>query len=221
MFKKQRLQKIIRTGMFLLFTTGLHSGCGDKGSESVPNGLITDLLSNPESAVITNLLPHFSWIVAGGESIQTAYQILVASDEKMLQQNKGDIWDSGKVESSQSVSVPFSGNQLKKNSAYWWKVRTWDQNGTESDYSIPQKFNTGIFSGADRKWPGESHWVELEVNDKTEFVYENRHPIRYHEIEPVSVERNKADNQFITFEKAAFGVLKLDNKRQGRQPLRD
>jgi hypothetical protein len=170
---------------------------------------MTDLLSNPESAVITNPLPHFSWFVGGTESMQTAFQILVASDEKMLQQNKGDVWDSGKVDSRQSVSVPFSGNQLNENSAYWWKVKTWDQNGIESDYSIPQKFNTGIFSGAVRKWPGESHWVELEVNGKTEYVYENRHPIRYHEIEPVSVEKNADGNQFISFEKAAFGALKL------------
>jgi hypothetical protein len=47
------------------------------------------------------------------------------------------------------------------------------------------------------------------VNGKTEYVYENRHPIRYHEIEPVSVEKNADGNQFISFEKAAFGALKL------------
>ncbi len=196
-------------GFVLLIIMGSFAFCENLKQEPAPEGLMTDLLSNPESAVITNPLPHFSWVVAGTESMQTAFQILVASDEKMLQENKGDIWDTGKVESSQSVSVPFSGNQLKENSAYWWKVRTWDQNGIESDYSVPQKFNTGIFSGAERNWPGESHWVELDVNGKTEYVYENRHPIHYHEIEPVSVERNDAGNQFITFEKAAFGALKL------------
>lgn len=207
--KKQNLQKMIIAGLFWLFATGLFTGCGDSGSESVPTGLMTDLLSSPESAVITNPRPHFSWIVAGSESMQTAFQILVASDEKMLQQNKGDIWDSGKVELSQSVSIPFSGTQLKENSAYWWKVRTWDQNRMASDYSLPQKFNTGNFSGVERKWPGESRWVELEVNGKTEYVFENRHSIRYHEIEPVAVEKNADGNQFITFKKAAFGALKL------------
>lgn len=209
MVKERRLQKMIGTGLVLLFTLGLYTGCGNTGSNPAPSGLMTDLLSYPESAVITDPQPHFSWIVAGGESMQTNYQILVASDEEMLEQSRGDIWDSRKVESGQSVSVPYSGSQLKENSAYWWKVRTWDQNATESDYSLPQKFNTGIFSGAERKWPGESHWVELEVNGKTEYVYENRHSIRYHEIEPVSVERNADGNQFITFEKAAFGALKL------------
>ncbi len=207
--KKQKLHRMIVVGLVLLFATGLLTGCENRGSESVPTGLIIDLLSNPENAVTTNSKPHYSWIVGGIESMQTAFQILVASDEKMLQQNKGDIWDSGKVESSQSVSLPFSGSQLKENSAYCWKVRTWDQNETESDYSIPQKFNTGIFSRAERKWPRESHWVELEMNGETDYVYENRHPIRYHEIKPVSVVKNIDGNQFISFEKAAFGSLKL------------
>jgi len=209
MLKKQRLQKIIRTGLVLLFILGLHTGCGNTGSKPAPSGLMTDLLLEPERAVITNSNPHFSWIVGEDEAFQTAYQIILASSETNIQKNEGDIWDSGKINSDESVSVPYSGESLKENSSYWWKVRTWDQNGIESDYSIPQKFNTGVFSGAERKWPGESHWVELEVNGKTEFVYENRHPIRYHEIKPVSVVKNAEGNQFISFEKAAFGALKL------------
>lgn len=207
--KQNHFKKFFRYENLIIICAFFLLSCSGSKSKQAPEGLMTDLLSDPESAVITNPQPHFSWIVAGGESMQTNYQILVASDEEMLEQSRGDIWDSGKVESDQSISVPYSGNQLKENSAYWWKVRTWDQNGMESDYSLPQKFNTGIFSGAERKWPGESHWVELEVNGKTEYVYENRHPIRYHEIEPVAVEMNADGNQFITFEKAAFGALKL------------
>ncbi len=209
MLKKQRLQKIIRTGLVLLFTLGLHTGCGNTGSEPAPSGLMTDLLLEPERAVITNSNPHFSWIVGEDEAFQTAYQIILASSETNIRKNEGDIWDSGKINSDESVSVPYSGESLKENSSYWWKVRNWNQNEEVSAFSQPQKFNTGVFSGIDRKWPGESRWVELEVNGETEYVYENRHPIRYHEIEPVSVERNEAGNQFITFEKAAFGALKL------------
>ena len=210
MLKTLKFNKNSCWQMILILTfTFLLLNCDGVKKNSAPKGLMIDLLSTPESAVITNPHPHFSWVVAGTESMQTAFQILVASDKKILQQNKSDIWDSGKIESNQSVSVPFSGTQLKENSAYWWKVKTWDQKGMESDYSLPQKFNTGIFSGADRKWPGESKWVELEVDGETEFVYENRHPIRYHEIKPVSVEKNADGNQFISFEKAVFGALKL------------
>lgn len=207
--KKQRLQKIITLGLFLLFAAGLYTSCRNGRNESAPNGLMTDLLSNPEEAVITTPQPRFTWIPAGKETMQAAYQIIVASSEENLQNGKGDIWNSGKVASDMSVSVPFGGTSLNENSQYWWKVRTWDQNETPSDYSQPQKFNTGVFSGNKRKWPGESQWVELKSNGKTKYVYENRHSIRYHEIAPVSIEKNDAGNQFITFKKAGFGALKL------------
>jgi alpha-L-rhamnosidase len=207
--KKQTLKKMIIAGLVLLFTTGLYTSCINSGNEPAPTGLMTDLLLEPGEAVITSPQPRFTWIPGGEEVMQTAYQVIVASSEKNLKNDKGDVWDSNKVDSELSVSVPFGGSHLNENTTYWWKVRTWDQNGKESKYSLPQKFNTGIFSGADRKWPGESHWVKLDVNGKTEYVYENRHPIRYHEVVPVSIEKNIAGNQFITFEKAAFGALKL------------
>lgn len=207
--KKQKLQRMILVGLVLLFTTGLYTSCSNSGGESAPTGLMTDLLSEPDNAVITTPQPRFTWIPAGEEAMQTGYQIIVASSEEKLQKEEGDVWDSGKVDSGVSVSVPYGGDALNENSSYWWKVRTWNQEGTSGAYSQAQKFNTGVFSGVDRKWPGESRWVELEVDGETEFVYENRHPIRYHEIEPVSVEKNADGNQFITFEKAAFGALKL------------
>jgi alpha-L-rhamnosidase len=211
MVKKQKLQEMIIAGLFLLFTIGLHTGCGNKGSESVPTGLMTDLLSEPEEAVITTPQPRFTWIPGGEEAMQTAYQVIVASTEENLQnkEGEGDVWDSGKVDSEVSVSVPFGGNSLNENSGYWWRVRTWNQEGAPSAYSQPQKFNTGIFVGMERKWPGESKRVELEVDGKTEFVYENRHSIRYHEINPLSVMKNDDGHYFIEFEKAAFGALKL------------
>ncbi len=205
----QKLQKIVISGLVLLFTSGLSISCSTDVSVSAPTGLMTDLLSEPEKAVITTSQPRFTWIPAEEEAMQTAYQIIVASSEKILQKNEGDVWDSGKVISNESVAVSYMGDLLDENTGYWWKVRTWDQDGRVSVFSTPQKFNTGIFSRAERKWPGESHWVELDVDGKTEHVYENRHPIRYHEVEPVSVEKNAAGNQFITFEKAAFGALKL------------
>lgn len=207
--KKQRLQKMIIAGLVLLFAPGLYTSCSNGGNESFPTGLMTDLLSVSEEAVITTPQPRFTWIPGGEEVMQTAYQVIVASSEEKLQNEEGDVWNSNKVDSDLSVSVPFGGKPLNENSRYWWKVRTWDQEGTPSVYSQPQEFNTGIFSETERKWPGESHWVELDVNGKTEYVYENRHPIRYHEIEPVSVEKNADGNQFITFGKAAFGALKL------------
>ncbi|WP_339739364.1 hypothetical protein, partial [uncultured Sunxiuqinia sp.] len=113
---------MILVGLVLLFTTGLYTSCRNGGSESAPTGLMTDLLSEPDNAVITTPQPRFTWIPAGEEAMQTGYQIIVASSEEKLQNEEGDVWDSGKVDSGVSVSVPYGGNALNENSSYWWKV---------------------------------------------------------------------------------------------------
>ncbi len=179
--------------------------------ETAPGGLMTDLLLHPERAEITNSSPKFSWIVngRGNGAMQTAYQILVASDPELLEIDNPDKWDSGKANSDQSIAVPYKGDNLDENRSYWWKVRTWDSNGEVSAYSTPQRFNTGIFYSQEKKWPGESHWVELEIDGKKEYVLENRHLISYRDKAPVSIIKNSYGNHFITFEKAFFATLKI------------
>ena len=176
-----------------------------------PQGLTTDLLLEAEEAVITDSIPEFGWIVHDKRqgAKQSAWQILVSSGEDRIQNEQGDMWNSGKMESDQSINISYAGKPLQPNSSYWWKVRTWDQNGVVSAYSNPQRFNTSDFDDIERSWPGESHWKKLEIDGETKHVFENRHPIRYHEIKPVSVVKNEADNHFIRFEKAAFGALRL------------
>ncbi|MBS3777087.1 MAG: alpha-L-rhamnosidase, partial [Bacteroidales bacterium] len=173
---------------------------------------MTDLLKKPEDAVITNPEPRFSWIVNGESdaTMQTAYQILVASDKQTIEENEGDVWDSGKVSSEESVAVPFRGKKLEEYTSYWWKVRTWDQDGQTSAYSGAQQFNTGDFSRVDRNWPGQSRWVTIEENGEERHVLEDRQRANYHEITPESVTKNAEGNHFISFAKAAFGTLKLN-----------
>ena len=197
--------------LLLVLSLALLVCCQPFQDDTAPSGLMTDLLLHPGDAVITSPFPIFSWIVNGpGDGVmQTAYQIKVAADCRLIETGNPDVWDSGKVYSDESISVPYKGNILNANTSYWWKVRTWDQRGEVSDYSTPQRFNTGDFSNVQRNWPGESRWVQLKTRGETEYVYENRHPIRYHDVKPVSVKKNESGNHFITFEKAAFGTLKL------------
>jgi len=59
--------------------------------------------------------PRLSWVIDAPQSQitrsvrQTAYQVLVASTPELLAMNKGDLWDSGKVESDQSIQVEYAG----------------------------------------------------------------------------------------------------------------
>lgn len=58
--------------------------------------------------------PRLSWILESNErgQTQTAYQILVSENREDLLHGKGELWDSGKVISSQSVNVIYSGVDL-------------------------------------------------------------------------------------------------------------
>ena len=84
--------------------------------------------------------PRLSWIIGdGGQKTegrgqrQTAYQILAASSEALLAKDKGDLWDSGKVASYQSVLVEYAGpstslragKPLVSCQQCFWKVKVW------------------------------------------------------------------------------------------------
>ncbi len=87
---------------------------------------------------------------------QTAYQILVASTPALLKSNKGDLWDTGPVESNQSTQIEYDGGALKSREAAFWKVRLFDKDGHASDYSNPAKWEIGLLNQSDWKatWAG-------------------------------------------------------------------
>ena len=75
------------------------------------HSLTCETLANPLG--IDNTSPHFSWKVAGELDSACAYRIQVASSLSNLKSGKADFWDSGIVESSNSVMVPYAGKALK------------------------------------------------------------------------------------------------------------
>jgi len=108
--------------------------------------------------------PRLSWVIASerrGE-LQTAYQVLVASSEELLKQDKGDLWDSGKVASDQSIHVEYKGKPLMSRMDCHWKVRVWDKDGKASDWSKPASWSMGLLDAGD--W--QAHWIGLEQADE-------------------------------------------------------
>jgi alpha-L-rhamnosidase len=121
---------------------------------------------------IDNRKPDFSWVV-GDESrgaIQSAYRIIVSSTKEKLQQDEGDIWDSGKVMSGKSVQVSYDGQSLESSTRYFWKVRTWNEAGESSEYSKTAWFETGLVDRDD--W--EATWIkdDREAPDNDREFYE-------------------------------------------------
>ncbi len=105
--------------------------------------------------------PRLSWILgadkhgARGQG-QSAYQIVVAGNENELEAGQGDLWDSGKVTSDQSVQVRYAGKPLASEQECFWKVRVWDEQGQPSAWSRPARWTMGLLSPSDwrAKWIG-------------------------------------------------------------------
>ena len=76
---------------------------------------------------IETLKPRFTWQLASDAqgAMQAAYQILVASTPENLAADKGDLWDTGKVESRDTALIPYGGTALAARARGHWKVRVW------------------------------------------------------------------------------------------------
>lgn len=95
--------------------------------------------------------PRLSWALGHDEAdqYQTAYQIIVSDDLALIEKEQGNIWDSGKVESSQSVNVKYTGKALESCRKYFWRVRWWDKSGQVSPYSDAAVFETAFLTQDD------------------------------------------------------------------------
>ncbi len=103
--------------------------------ENKPNPMGVDIVS-----------PRFSWQLASDKRnmVQTAYVIQVfAADNK-----KTPVWNSGKVNSNQSVFVPYAGTALQSGKKYNWTVQVWDNNGTMAT-SEPASFQMALLNVSD------------------------------------------------------------------------
>ena len=113
-------------------------------------------LVNPQG--IDNTQPRLSWTLRAipakqrGQE-QTAYQILVASNEQHLAKNQGDLWDSGKVQSRDCAEVNYAGLSLGSFQWCYWKVRVWDKDGVVSHWSEPASWSMGVLDP--KLWQGK------------------------------------------------------------------
>ena len=112
--------------------------------------------------------PRLSWVLNSDErgERQAAYQVIVASSLTKLKAGQGDCWDSGKVDSDQSIQLPYAGKALESYTRCFWKVRVWDRTGRASAWSEPASWTMGILgpSGWHAKWIGldgvdETNWL--------------------------------------------------------------
>jgi alpha-L-rhamnosidase len=100
--------------------------------------------------------PRLTWVIQSDQrgQRQTAYQVLVASTPALLEQDRGDLWDNGKVASEETANVVYRGEPLASRQACHWKVRAWDRDGKPSPWSAPARWEMGLLKPDDwqAKW---------------------------------------------------------------------
>ena len=103
----------MRTICFLALTTA--------SLYASPARLTCDYLVDPLG--IGSAKPRFSWQSNNKERNfhQSGYRILVASSPELLSNGKSDVWESGRRQSDDSVSIEYGGPALK--SATLWGSR--------------------------------------------------------------------------------------------------
>jgi len=129
-----------------------------------PMALLCEYLENPLG--IESSSPRLSWKMPshGREQRQSAYQVIVASTRENLHADKGDLWNSEKIDSDQSIFIPYSGKSLTTGQQCFWKVRVWDKVGQASDWSDAAQWSMGLLETTDwtAKWIGKD---EVEVHE--------------------------------------------------------
>src|SRR5215831_7264010 len=151
----RRLCRAVSGLGLLVLSARVHSSFPGASATLPPSHLRCESLQEPLGIDITR--PKLSWQLQDTRRgvRQTAYEILVASRSGLLEDGKSDVWDSGRTESAESVSVSYGGPALESGHRYYWRVRVWNQDGKLSPYSDASWWEMGLLS------PNEWHaqWI--------------------------------------------------------------
>ena len=140
---------------YAIFITLFLSMCVSKSKHAKVVNLKCEYRCNPLG--IDEAKPRLSWIISSDQRAekQEAYQIIVSSSEELLSQDQGDLWNSGKMISDQSILVEYAGKPLESRMYCYWKVRVWDKDGNPTGWSDQAYWSMGLLKKED--W--QAQWI--------------------------------------------------------------
>ena len=105
--------------------------------------------------------PSLSWQIQSPQRnvLQVAYRVLVSDDPALLQRDVGNLWDSKKIISDQSIQVQYQGKKLAPAKTCFWKLMVWDNKGRQSQWSEVAQWQMGLLTKQD--WMN-AQWVAYE-----------------------------------------------------------
>lgn len=149
--------------------------------------------------------PRFSWKItsSGTDLMQSSYEIRVSSENKF----KNIIWQTGWVNSDESVLQSYAGQELKSATRYFWQVRIRDNKGKISKWSAPAFWETGLMKQNDWK----AKWIEIGSDT-------NRYSPSPHFRKEFNVDKNVASARvYVTSH--GYYEFHLNGKKVGDQVL--
>lgn len=150
---------LLRVAAAILLTLGaaplLGAGADDAGAGV--RRLRCEYLSNPAGIDVER--PRLSWTLNPSAARgQSAYRVLMASSPAILDRDRGDLWDSGRVASGETTWIEYGGEKLASGQRVYWKVRVWNSDGAALPWSARATWSMGLLEPSDwhAKWIGEA-----------------------------------------------------------------
>ncbi len=102
--------------------------------------------------------PRLSWQITSGQqgTEQEVYQVLVAGSESDLLSGQNLLWDTGKVNSDQSIHIEYAGAELSSGEQVYWKVTVWDNHGNQAESKVAT-WEMGLLNTDDWK----ADWITM------------------------------------------------------------
>lgn len=104
--------------------------------------------------------PRLSWQLQSDRRncMQSAYQIQLSLTEDF----DGIVWDSGEISTDQSIHVELNQFQPSPRTRYYYRIRAWDDAGSDSGWSETAYFEMGLMDSNNR-WQAE--WITAQPTD--------------------------------------------------------
>lgn len=145
------IKQLFRKARLLFILLAISSISVLAAEKTAVKDLICEYHTNPLGIDVQK--PRLSWKIESTAQnvLQSAYEI------KVTDQSGKALWNSGKVNSDQSVDIVYGGPALKSAQRVTWQVRVWDNNGKATAWSAPASWEMGILEP--ESW--KASWVTL------------------------------------------------------------
>ena len=149
--------------LWIIPVLSIFIACSQPEDTLIVKNLRCEYLENPMGIDVPQ--PRLSWTLESkdrGKS-QSAYRIIVSSPPKRFSNppvklDRGDLWDSGKVKSSQTNNIVYKGKKLKSGDTCFWTVYVWDEKGSPVRLAGHSYWSMGPMEKSDWK----ASWIGMD-----------------------------------------------------------